>query len=486
MGSTDDAVAAEAEERRKALAAPRLVVRKNRASLPSWAAVWRDSQRVSKNVTIGPAWVQPKNLFMIVAEREAGLQLRGAERWRKDWEKKKGKPQADALTAEAAMVKAHALVLEHEFELERERRHELTRGTTVPWIGDAVAAWLDHRERVKGIRPTTLREYRSSVNAHIVGSPFFDKPLAEITDEDVILWRDEMDKWRTAGGDRVLSRSTINKVRRNLNGVFEFSLKPVSQGGFGLASNPVKWCEPLGVEAPPEKDPLRPGEVMLVADVLRAGRHRTPKKCAIGARQTGRSTKVRLPTPAETAEMRRQDEQDAALVLTLAFCGMRTGEALALRWSRIQFRDDAVRVSRSYSATAKVETGTKGKENRTTLLPRHVATALAKLGQRDRFTRPNDLVFCAGDGTYMDYRAFGRRFATALSVSAIERHARVHDLRHTFTTDARSVFSQDHVQKFAGHKDARTAARYAHARDRADSADRWSDFLDGEIGSGGS
>jgi integrase len=59
---------------------------------------------------------------------------------------------------------------------------------------------------------------------------------------------------------------------------------------------------------------------------------------------------------------------------------------------------------------------------------------------------------------------------------------RVHDLRHGPTTDLRSVFDADAVRKLVGHKDARTAQRYAHARDQTDAAARWTKYLDDMIG----
>jgi hypothetical protein len=48
---------------------------------------------------------------------------------------------------------------------------------------------------------------------------------------------------------------------------------------------------------------------------------------------------------------------------------------------------------------------------------------------------------------------------------------------HSFVTAAREGFGADRVQQMAGHEDARTAQRYAHARSAADDAERLSVVL---------
>ena len=61
-----------------------------------------------------------------------------------------------------------------------------------------------------------------------------------------------------------------------------------------------------------------------------------------------------------------------------------------------------------------------------------VATALARLGQRDRWT-DDDLVFPGVTGTFMDASAMYRRFVAAATRAGLGR-LRFHDLRHTFGT----------------------------------------------------
>jgi integrase len=249
----------------------------------------------------------------------------------------------------------------------------------------------------------------------------------------------------------------------------------------GLAANPVRWCEPLGEEEPDEREPLDPIEVMAVSRAMAAGQHRAERRVAVGPRVKGRKTVAREPNADELAELRRQDEQDAVAVLVLAFCGIRLGELAALRWRHIDFSGGQIRIERSFSPANGSEGPTKGKERRWTVLPDQVSQPLAKLGTRSHFTKDEDLVICNATGDHIDVSAFRRRFKRAVKAAGVDRHVRLHDLRHGATTDLRSVFTADHVQKLVGHRDARTAQRYAHARDQSDAAARWSAYLAEQI-----
>ena len=85
------------------------------------------------------------------------------------------------------------------------------------------------------------------------------------------------------------------------------------------------------------------------------------------------------------------DEQDAAIYLTAAFTGLRRGELLALRWRDVDFVGQAIRVRASY-ADGQLTTPKSGKVRSVPMAP-DVATALAGLGQRERWTGDDDLVF---------------------------------------------------------------------------------------------
>jgi integrase len=85
------------------------------------------------------------------------------------------------------------------------------------------------------------------------------------------------------------------------------------------------------------------------------------------------------------------DAQDAAIYLTAAFTGLRRGELIALRWRDIDFLASLVRVRASY-AEGQLTTPKNGKVRAVPLAPQ-VASALARLGERERSTGEDDLVF---------------------------------------------------------------------------------------------
>jgi integrase len=160
-------------------------------------------------------------------------------------------------------------------------------------------------------------------------------------------------------------------------------------------------------------------------------------------------------------------EQDGAIFLTAAFTGLRLGELLALRWQEVDFAAETVRVRASYSYGAL----TPPKSGRTRAVPmvEAVAEALAKLGQRERFTDPDDLVFPGLTGDYIDGSALRRRYKVAIARAKL-KPIRFHDLRHTFGSLAINRASIVDVQAWFGHADITTTMRYLHYKSRANEA----------------
>ena len=65
-----------------------------------------------------------------------------------------------------------------------------------------------------------------------------------------------------------------------------------------------------------------------------------------------------------------------------------------------------------------------------------------------------------------------RRRYTAAQKRAKLRPIRFHDLRHSFATNAINVGNPVEVQRWMGHADYWTTARYLHYRDMGDAANR--------------
>jgi integrase len=124
-------------------------------------------------------------------------------------------------------------------------------------------------------------------------------------------------------------------------------------------------------------------------------------------------------------------EQDAAIYLTAAFTGLRRSELLALRWRDVDFAGSVIRVRASH-AGSQLTTPKSGKVRSVAMAP-DVATALARLAERDQWTSDDDLVFVGELGSYLDGSAVRRRYTAALKRAGL-RPLRFHHLRDKFGT----------------------------------------------------
>jgi len=116
---------------------------------------------------------------------------------------------------------------------------------------------------------------------------------------------------------------------------------------------------------------------------------------------------------------------------------------------------------------------TKGDRVRSVPLVPQLASSLSTLHERTHHVDPDDPVFCNETGERLDGSALRRRFITARTLASL-RPLRLHDLRHSFASLAMSMASPVEVQAWAGHRDARTTARYTHYNSRTDKARRLS------------
>jgi integrase len=148
------------------------------------------------------------------------------------------------------------------------------------------------------------------------------------------------------------------------------------------------------------------------------------------------------------------NERYKALVLFLAYSGLRIGEAAALTWDDIDLGARTVTVRNTVTELAGqglILTRPKTKAARRTVpLPKHVTEALKT--HRQRFS--GTFVFTTGTGAQLNPRAFNRRsFSTALKTTKLD--CRVHDLRHTaISLWIRAGVDLPRVKAWAGHTDA--------------------------------
>jgi integrase len=291
-------------------------------------------------------------------------------------------------------------------------------------FAEAAAEWLRYAEHDRACKPSTLRDYRSVLNARILPA-FGEIKLEEITPGMVGEWRAGL----STGRERPLSNRTVNKALTIFGGIMERARRM-----YGLPSNPVRDIEKL--------------------------------------RERWDATRFNFYSPEEVHALARAagSEQDAAIYLTAAFTGLRRGEIVALRWRDVDFDRSSIRVSASYG-DGKLTSPKSGRGRVVPMVP-EVAEVLARLGQRHQLTEDDDLVFPGTGGDHLDGSALRRRFVAAQERAGL-RKVRFHDLRHTFGTLAvRGAESIVELQSWMGHAEVRTTMRYTHYREQHDAAER--------------
>jgi integrase len=312
------------------------------------------------------------------------------------------------------------------------RLTDLRRGIGIPEkfsgavVRDAAEDWYTHGKQHRKWKPSTQRDYRSALDCHVLPA-FGDWKLEEVTTKAVEQWR------ARCLADGTQSDRMALKTVTMLHGIYERARKT-----YALASNPIADVEPLKLTYDDsDYDFYEPEQVWALARAA-------------------------------------ADERDAATYVTAAFAGLRRGELLALRLRDLDFGGSTIRVMRSLDHRAGFTTPKSGK-GRSVPMVDDVARVLAKLLQRERFTSPDDLVFCNEIGGSIDGSALRRRYKAAQKRAKLPE-IRFHDLRHTFGSLAAREpgTAPRELQAWMGHADARTTARYTHHRPRTGEARRLS------------
>jgi integrase len=219
---------------------------------------------------------------------------------------------------------------------------------------------------------------------------------------------------------------------------------------------------------------------------------------------TAKRTRSVRPLPPDDIESIRRSlrgtdrHRDATLVTTLAYAGLRPGEALALRWRDVRKNTLLVERANSDGELKSTKTG----KVRTVRLLAPLADDLADLRRRADANRDGDLVFPSTTGvlwTTDDWKNWtnrtfrpdanasawastrARQTATAAGAdpTATPKAQRPYDLRHSFVSllihEGLSVVE---VASQAGHAPSMTLDTYAHTfaefdpDDRSPAADR--------------
>ncbi len=174
--------------------------------------------------------------------------------------------------------------------------------------------------------------------------------------------------------------------------------------------------------------------------------------------------RIQFLSPVEVQALVRAtpDEQDQVLYLTAALTGLRQGELLALTWNDVDFPRERVHVRGSYDQHSKRTHAPKSGKVRSVPMAPEVATALARLRNRDRYTADSDLVFPDWKGEPQYHADLRARFYAALERGELKR-IRFHDLRHTFGTVAAAAGRPlTSIQEWMGHAHISTTMIYSH------------------------
>ncbi|OZG51224.1 integrase [Pseudoscardovia radai] len=158
-------------------------------------------------------------------------------------------------------------------------------------------------------------------------------------------------------------------------------------------------------------------------------------------------------TPRQVIALADASGRYRALILTLGFCGLRIGEARALRVRNVDAEAGRLAIEKSMSrANGWKETEPKTWERRTVPVPAHVMRAIVSECQGKA---AGDLVFTEPDGKPLaEPKRSGGWFGKAIAAAGVPSLT-VHDLRHTAASIAISSHANvKAVQRMLGHKNA--------------------------------
>ncbi|WP_306359524.1 site-specific integrase [Nocardia sp. CC227C] len=267
-------------------------------------------------------------------------------------------------------------------------------------------------------KPKTVAGYRSLLDS-IVIPRWGETPLRDIEFEDIQEWVVELSQTGSSRFEgRGLSASRVIQSYQVFNQVLRFAIKAKR-----LATNPAEEID-LPSMASAERRYLTHLEVMRLA--MAAGRFRP-------------------------------------LVFTLAYTGIRFGEAIALRAWAVDLDANRITVARSatpVTGQGYVETDTKNHTTRTVPIPATLAKELRTLLE-DR--QPDALVFPSHKGGFLTSTEFRWVFDKAVKEAGLNNVV-PHGLRHTAASLAISAGANIKVvQRMLGHKTAMlTLDLYGH------------------------
>lgn len=286
-------------------------------------------------------------------------------------------------------------------------------------VGDYAEDYLTRNDLREGTRSLYAGLWR-----HHLSQPWADTPVDEVTPAAVRSWHA---KAGPTTGPTALAQS-YRLLRAILN---------VAVADEVISSNP---CRLRGAGTPKAS---RPSRALTAAEALQL---------------------------AERLGLDRRTERYRALLLVLAFGGLRFGEATALRRSDV-LPGGRVRIERSVRRVGgrwvvgepKTDAG-----QRTVTLPAAITAVLEDHLEKHVPTSPDALLFSTSSGGYLarsNWNSTFRRAADAIGLPAV----RPHELRHTGATLAAATgATTKELMRRLGHSSPAAALLYQHAGDDRD------------------
>ena len=158
------------------------------------------------------------------------------------------------------------------------------------------------------------------------------------------------------------------------------------------------------------------------------------------------------------------DPQDAALFNILYWCGLRIGEALALKWSDINFYTRMIRVNKTYDQKNRICTAPKTQNSyRSVMMPRKCLEALKRWYDTVNYygeDKEQHIIF--GLVQPMDDNTVRRHKEKYCKIAGV-KNIRIHDFRHSHVSLLiNQGFSAFDIAKRMGHTVEMVNNRYGH------------------------
>jgi integrase len=337
---------------------------------------------------------------------------------------RRGRPPLGFLSEGDALQEARAFAAKHSADGPDDRRRYRA----------ALEAFLVRSSSERGLRGSTLHNYRI-LGKRMGDRPWrgeltwADRPLDTFDAADLLAFRQELI-------DAKRGASTVNHYRRVVRGVF----------GTAPSSPALAW-------------PWM-------------------------AHKVESEGKLRFYTPAQVRRLiaKAHTDLDAAIYTLATEGGPRLSEIRGLKVANVDFEVGVLRFEDGYT-TSGGHAGNKGRRVRSVPMSANVRAALwafceGRPGEALVFEHENE------PGEPICGVSIYRRFLSASKNAGLPK-LRLHDLRHTFGTQAIRVFKIHEVQRMMGHRHITTTERYLHYSPDPDGAAKlsalWADLGEGDV-----